>query len=88
MHSTNLINFDFLDHRLFAIRKFRGIINHPMLRVYYLPSEELTFTPKLRENLVNKTYVNGTQTNRILSIKTVFQLLMCFFPYPSIPPPF
>ena len=50
MHLTNLINFDFLNHHLFAIRKVRGIINHLMLRVYYLPSEELTFTPKFREN--------------------------------------
>ena len=58
VHSTNLANFDFLDHRLFAIRKVIGIINHPMLRVYYLPSEELTFTLKFRESPLNKTYGN------------------------------
>ena len=38
--------------------KVRIIINHLMLRVYYLPSEEITFTPKFRENLLNKTYGN------------------------------
>ena len=35
VHSTNLINFDFHDHHLFAIRKVRGIINHLMLRAYF-----------------------------------------------------
>ena len=55
VHSMNLINFDFLDHCLFAIRKVRGIVNHPILRVYYLPSEELTFTLKFRESPLNKT---------------------------------
>ena len=54
----NLINFNFYDYHLFAIRKARGMINRLMLRVYYLPSEELTFTPKFRENLLNKTYEN------------------------------
>ena len=39
-----------------SFAKVRIIINHLMLRVYYLPSEELTFTPKLRENLRNKIY--------------------------------
>ena len=58
MHSINLITFDFHDYHLFAIRKIRGIINHLMLREYYLPSEELTFTPKFRENLLDKTYRN------------------------------
>ena len=38
--------------------KVKIIINHFMLRVYYLPSEELTFIPKLRENLLNKTCGN------------------------------
>ena len=55
VHSINLINFDFYDHHLFAIRKVRGIVNHPILRAYYLPSEELTSTPKFRENLIDKT---------------------------------
>ena len=40
----------------FDIRRI--IINHLMLRVYYLPSEELTFTPKFRENFLDKTCEN------------------------------
>ena len=35
--------------------KVRSIVNHLVLRVYYLPSEELTSTPKFRENLLEKT---------------------------------
>ena len=35
--------------------KVRSIVNHLMLRVYYLPSEELTFTTKFRESPLNKT---------------------------------
>ena len=56
VHSTNLTNFDFNVYYLFAIRKIKGIINHSILRAYYFTSEELTFTPKFRENLLNKTY--------------------------------
>ena len=35
--------------------KVRSVVNHPMLRVYYLPSEELTFTLKFKESPLNKT---------------------------------
>ena len=35
VHSTNLINFDFHDHHLFAIRKVRWIVNCFMLREYF-----------------------------------------------------
>ena len=38
--------------------KVRCIVNHHMLRAYYLPSEKLTFTLKLRENPLNKTCGN------------------------------
>ena len=58
VHSTNPNNFDFHDSRLFAIRKVRGIINHLVLRAYYLPIEKLIFTPKFKENSLNKTYGN------------------------------
>ena len=58
VHSTNPNNFDFHDPHLFVIRKVRRIVNYPMLRVYYLPSEELTFTLKFRENLLDKTCRN------------------------------
>ena len=54
----NSTNFDFHDSHLFAIRKVRQIVNHHMLRAYYLPNEKLTFTPKFRENALNKTYEN------------------------------
>ena len=68
VHSTNSNNFNFHDFHLFGIRKVRGVINHPMLRVYYLPSEELTFTLKFRENPLNKTCEHWALTDRILSI--------------------
>ena len=58
VHSMNLINFDFHDYLLFAFAKVRTIVNHPMLRAYYLPSKKLTSTPKFRENPLNKTYGN------------------------------
>ena len=35
--------------------KVRSIVNHHMLRAYYLPNEELTFTLKFRESPLNKT---------------------------------
>ena len=41
-----------------AFAKVRSIVNHLVLRVYYLPSEELTSTPKFRENLLDQTYGN------------------------------
>ena len=78
VHSINLTNFDFHNDHLFTIHKIRGIVNHLMLRGYYLSSEELTFTLKFRENSLNKTYGNWTWMDWILSIKTIFQLLMCF----------
>ena len=56
--STYPTNFDFHDSHLFAIRKVSRIVNHHMLRAYYLLSEKLTFTPKLRENPLNKTCGN------------------------------
>ena len=46
----------FLTIIYFPFAKVRSIVNHLVLRAYYLPSEELTFTPKFRENLLDKTY--------------------------------
>ena len=48
--------FIFLTIIYLPFAKVRSVINRPMLRVYYLPSEELTFTLKFRENLLNKIY--------------------------------
>ena len=45
----------FLTIIYFPFAKVRSIVNHLVLRVYYLPSEELTSTPKFRENLLDKT---------------------------------
>ena len=56
--STHPTNFDFQDSHLFTIRKVRRIVNHHMLRAYYLPSKKLTLTPKCRENSLNKTCGN------------------------------
>ena len=46
----------FLTIIYFPFAKVRSIINHLMLRVYYLLSEELTSTPKFRKNLLEKTH--------------------------------
>ena len=55
---ANLTNFNFYDYHLSAIGKVKCMVNHLMLRVYYLPSEKITFRPKFRENLLNKTCGN------------------------------